>query len=65
MPDESVGILRNAAEPDAISAKDFSIAFVVAVTESSGPQDWIAKNGSNSIFSLLNRIFPQVCSNPC
>jgi hypothetical protein len=46
---------------DSNSAKDFSIAFATAVTESSdNPTQWIAKNGDDSIFALLQRIFPEV-----
>jgi hypothetical protein len=39
---------------------EFSIAFAVAVTESSdNPDDWIAKKGNESIFALLYEVFPQ------
>ena len=42
------------------NAEEFSIAFAIAVTEASDdPLDWIAKKGKDSIFVLLNQIFPQ------
>jgi hypothetical protein len=42
-------------------AKEFAIAFVVSVTETSdGPNNWIAKNGKDSMFSILRDIFPEV-----
>jgi hypothetical protein len=45
------------------NAKEFSIAFATAVTEASdNPQHWIAKKGGDSIFAVLNEIFPQASS---
>jgi hypothetical protein len=42
------------------NAKEFSVAFTIAVTEATdNPQHWIAKKGKDSIFSVLNDIFPQ------
>ena len=42
------------------NAKEFSITFAIAVTEASeNPQDLIAKKGKESIFAVLNDIFPQ------
>jgi hypothetical protein len=42
------------------NAEEFSIAFATAVTEvSDNPQDWIAKKGTDSIFAVLDEIFPQ------
>jgi hypothetical protein len=39
----------------------FSIEFAGAVTiQSSQQTDWIAKNGNESLFILLEKIFPQV-----
>jgi hypothetical protein len=41
--------------------KEFCVAFACAVTEPSSDTDaLIAKNGDESIFSLLQRIFPEV-----
>ena len=46
-----------------LDAKEFSVAFATAVTEASeNPDHWIAKKGENSIFSVLNDIFPQARS---
>ncbi len=43
------------------NAEEFSIAFATAVTEATNnSQDWIAKKGADSIFAVLNEIFPQV-----
>jgi hypothetical protein len=45
---------------DIRNAEEFSIAFAIAVTEASNnPHDWIAKKGNESMFTLLNQIFPQ------
>ncbi len=42
-------------------AKEFAIAFTTAVTETSAnPREWIAKNGQDSIFATLQRIYPEV-----
>jgi hypothetical protein len=49
---------------DAIDAKEFAAAFARAVTEESdGGNDYIARYGQESIYALLQRVFPQVC--PC
>jgi hypothetical protein len=46
---------------DIDDAKEFAIAFVVSVTETSdGPNNWIAKNGKDSMFAILRDIFPEV-----
>ncbi len=45
---------------DAGSAKEFAIAFTIAVTETSAnAREWIAKNGKDSIFALLQEIYPE------
>jgi hypothetical protein len=42
------------------NAEEFSIAFATAVTEASdNPQHWIPKKGTDSVFAVLNEIFPQ------
>jgi hypothetical protein len=42
-------------------ATKFAIAFTFAVTESSANRrDWIAKKGKDSIFALLQEIYPEV-----
>jgi hypothetical protein len=41
-------------------AKEFAIAFTFAVTEvSANPREWIAKNGRDSIFAVLQEIYPE------
>ncbi len=50
-------------EVAAAEVKDFSIAFTIAVTETSAnPREWIAKNGKDSIFATLQQIYPEVIS---
>ncbi len=46
---------------DAGSAREFAIAFTIAVTEttSANAREWIAKNGKDSIFALLQEIYPE------
>ena len=65
MPQTSMkAALKNKKDkPHTSTAKELAIAFVSAVTESSGPHDWIAKNGNDSVFALLQRLHPEVCSN--
>jgi hypothetical protein len=42
------------------NAEEFSVAFATSVTEASdNPQHWIAKKGTDSIFAVLEKIFPQ------
>ena len=42
--------------------KAFSAEFACAVTEASTNQsDWVARNGEESLFSTLERMFPEVC----
>jgi hypothetical protein len=42
-------------------AKEFAIAFACAVTHSTGSaDDLIAKNGDESLFMLVRKVFPQV-----
>ena len=42
-------------------AEEFAVAFTFAVTEvSEAGVDFIAKNGSYSVFSILQGMFPQV-----
>ena len=42
-------------------AREFAVSFVCAVTETSDNQsDLFPKNGSDSVFGLLERVFPQV-----
>jgi hypothetical protein len=49
-----------------MDVKEFAIAFTVAVTEVSDPAvDLVAKNGEHSIFSTLERIFPQARERSC
>jgi hypothetical protein len=46
-----------------VGAKDFAIAFTIAVTETTAnPREWIAKNGKDSIFATLQQIHPEVIS---
>ena len=48
---------------DVIDAKEFATAFASAVTEESvGKNNFIARDGPESIYSLLQRVFPQVRS---
>jgi hypothetical protein len=52
-------------DADIDRAKEFAIAFVISVTEpvaeaSDDPQNWIAKNGKDSIFEILLEICPEV-----
>ncbi len=50
---------------DAIDAKEFSAAYARAVTEESDRRDsFIARYGPESIYSSLQRVFPQVGSDP-
>ncbi len=43
-------------------AKEFCTALASAVTEASlRDKDLIAKNGDESVFAVLQRMFPQVC----
>ena len=45
---------------DAGYAKEFAIAFTFAVTETStNKREWIAKNGKESIFAILQEIHPE------
>lgn len=42
-------------------AKEFSISFAFSVSEvSAGHNDLIAKRGAESIYAVLQKIFPQV-----
>jgi hypothetical protein len=53
---------------DASYAKEFAIAFTIAVTETSDhPREWIAKNGMDSIFALLQELYPEASARnkPC
>ncbi len=46
---------------DATNAKEFAVAFTFAVTEASDtPGEWIAKNGKESIFAMLQDVYPEV-----
>jgi hypothetical protein len=48
-------------EPQVTDAREFSMAFASAVTEATGnEEDCIAKNGDESLFALMNAVFPQV-----
>ncbi len=51
-----------------IDAEEFSMAFAIAATETSDKSDksddLIPKKGENSIFSVLNEIFPQASPVP-
>jgi hypothetical protein len=41
--------------------KQFAIAFVVSVTEiSDTSKNWIAKKGKDSLFAILQDIYPEV-----
>ncbi len=41
-------------------AREFAVAFTFAVTETSGKRrEWIAKKGRDSIFAMLQGIFPE------
>ena len=52
------------ANADERSAKEFSIAFVVSVTEvTDNPNNWIAKKGKGSMFEILRDINPEVMLN--
>jgi hypothetical protein len=51
------------------NAKEFAIAFTMSVTETSAnTREWIAKNGKDSIYALLEEIYPAVSNgywHPC
>jgi hypothetical protein len=47
-------------------AKEFAISFTFAVTEPSHtPGEWIAKNGKDSIFSMLRELYPEASTTAC
>jgi hypothetical protein len=47
--------------PQIHDAKEFSVSFASAVTERTGnEEDYIAKNGDESLFELMRKISPQV-----
>jgi hypothetical protein len=51
---------------EAGNAKDFAIAFTIAVTETSASRrEFIAKNGKDSIFAVLQEIYPSASSSYC
>ncbi len=51
----------SSANEDTLNAQEFTIAFVISVTETSDdPQNWIAKKGKDSIFAILHYVFPEV-----
>jgi hypothetical protein len=53
--------MTNRRFAEAGDATRFAIAFAFAVTESSANRrEWIAKNGKDSIFALLQDIYPEV-----
>jgi hypothetical protein len=46
------------------NAKEFAIAFACAVTKITGNvEDRIAKNGDESLYALMKKVFPQVGGN--
>jgi hypothetical protein len=51
-----------AVDAQIYDAKEFSASFACAVTRATGnEQDCIAKNGDESLFEVMLKIFPQVC----
>lgn len=43
------------------NSHDLAAVFAQTVTALSGsPHDWVARNGDNSLFSVLNRMLPEV-----
>ena len=53
-----------AVDAQIYDAKEFSASFACAVTRATGnEEDCIAKNGDESLFELMLKIFPQVCGN--
>jgi hypothetical protein len=51
---------RRQSTVDIQNVEEFSVAFATAVTEpSDNSEAWIAKKGKNSIFAILNEVFPQ------
>ncbi len=64
VPQESrMASKRSTDAADVGNAKEFAIAFTIAVTETSAnPREWIAKNGKDSIFALLQEIYPEASS---
>jgi hypothetical protein len=50
-----------AVDAQIYDAKQFSVSFACAVTRATGnEEDCIAKNGDESLFELMLKIFPQV-----
>ena len=55
--------LEFSSEETSINTRHISVAFAVSVTEPCSQNTYIAKNGSESIFSLFSNLLPTV-SNP-
>ena len=43
-----------------ITVREFAALFAMTVTEQTSSESWIAKNGSESLFSVFSIILPQV-----